>query len=253
MLKVQKSLSEGNSGGPALVFRDNRYEIAGIVLSRRGDLGEVGLIRSIGELQGLDWKPTSQRAVVSAVEMSYAPEAAGSAPVVQVNLRLFDLVRHPVRLLAYAFDGVTLTPYHTADPRVSTTLDGQLVLSAELPLRAFIERLSNQPIELPYLPPEIKVQDLAFRLAIWDVQEGRLLWSDSQWRKPQAQTAAVFGTESNAETPGALPSDTPASVETSIAIDTPQPAPTEPPTLVPTPTTTDTPPPPTNADRYADD
>ena len=39
---VQASLSEGNSGGPALVERDGKLQIAGIVIERRGSLGEMG-------------------------------------------------------------------------------------------------------------------------------------------------------------------------------------------------------------------
>lgn len=245
-LKVQKSLSEGNSGGPALVWRGNGYQVAGVVLSRRGNLGEVGIMRSTGQLRDLDWKPSAQRAVIGAANLWYTPGSASKPLTVQLDGRVFDLVGHPVRLLAYAYDAVSLAPFRTTDPRVSSTVGGQLVLSTELPVRTFAQSLGSTPIELPYLPEAIKAQDLAFRLALWDVQEGRLLWADDQWRTPQVQPAdnATVAAEAPALTPATTESTPPPPTTTATteptATATPPPPPTATPTEMPTATPTAT-------------
>lgn len=237
LLKVQASLGEGNSGGPALVLRDGRYQIAGIVIERRGTLGEVGLIRSIGDLHGLDWAPGGRRAVAGSVELSIAPGEDGAAPVVRMDLRLFDLADRQLNLLAYAFDGATLAPYYPDDPRLRGTASGQMVLKTEVSAHSFSELLADRLIELPAVPATVQLDALAFRFALWDVAEGRLLWSDSQFRWPQVQPVAALPAATNtlaplppSATPTSLPTQTPAPLPTATAPATPTPLPSPTPT-----------------------
>lgn len=244
LLKVQKSLSEGNSGGPALVQRLDGYAIAGVVIERRGTMGEVGLIRSIGELHDLEWAAGGRRAVVGSVALSLEPTAGDSTPVVCLDSRLFDLAGHSIRLLAYAYDGASQLPYRVSDPRLPTTAGGQLVLAAEVSPAAFVERLGSHLITLDSLPGDLADAGLVYRLALWDVNTGQLLWSDSHWRQPQAQTpgdelasciaAAVPGAERATAAPP------PPAVDTPAPANTPTPSPTTTPTEIATATETAT-------------
>lgn len=237
LLKVQASLGEGNSGGPALVQRDGRYEIAGIVIERRGTLGEVGLIRSVGDLHDLDWAPGGRRAVASRVELSTALGDDGVIPVVRMDLRLFDLADRQLNLLAYAFDGATLAPYFPDDPSLRGTPGGQMVLKTQLSAHSFFELLDDRLIELPAVPSAVQLDALAFRFALWDVAEGRLLWSDPQFRRSQAQLAAALPAATNTLAPVAppasptvLPTSTPAPQPTATTLATPTPLPSPTPT-----------------------
>ncbi len=255
LLKVQKSLSEGNSGGPALVQRQDGYQIAGVVIERRGTLGEVGMIRNVSELYDLDWASDSRRAVVSNAEMALMPGAGDYTPVVRMDLRLFDLVSRSVRLLAYAYDAVSLTPYRPADPMLPTTAGGQLVLVAEVEPDSFVGRVGEQAIRLTTLPDAVQAEDLVFRLALWDATEGQLLWGDLHWRQLQEQTTGIAPMDSGAATfaptatsiaaPVAATPDataTPTLPPTEIPTETPAPSATATATLLPTVTSTKAPP-----------
>ena len=237
LLKVQKSLSEGNSGGPALVQRPDGYEIAGVVIQRRGTMGEVGLIRSVGELHDLEWAAAGRRAVVGNMALSLAPVEGGSALVVCLDARLFDLVGHSIRLLAYAYDGAGAAPYRVSDPNLPTTAGGQLVLAAEVAPAELIERLGNQLLTLDTLPRDLASGSLVYRLALWDVNTGQLLWSDAHWRQPQTQTP---GAELSAELASCLaaPTAAPPAAAPLPAVATP--TPTNTPTASPTPSSTET-------------
>jgi hypothetical protein len=251
LLKVQKSLSEGNSGGPALVQRPDGYAIAGVVIERRGTMGEVGLIRSIGELHDLEWAAGGRRAVVGSAAMSQEQAPGDSMPVVCLDSRLFDLAGHSIRLLAYAYDGASQLPYRVSDPRLPTTAGGQLVLAAEVAPAEFIERMGSRLIQLDSLPSDLASAGLVYRLALWDVNTGQLLWSDSHWRQPQVQTqsadlasciaAAVPGAERATAAPPSPAADTPAPANTPTLSPTAVPTETSTPTVTPTATATPVP------------
>lgn len=237
LLKVQKSLSEGNSGGPALVQRPDGYAIAGVVIERRGTMGEVGLIRSVGELHDLEWAAGGRRAVVDNVAMALKPATGGIAPVVCLDARLFDLAGHAIQLLAYAYDGASQAPYRVSDPSLPTTAGGQLVLAAAVAPEEFIERLGSHLVELDTLGSELASAGLAYRLALWDVNTGQLLWSDARWRRPQAQTP---GAEISADLAACLGAAAPAATDTPAPQNTPTYSPTQVPADTATPTATAT-------------
>ena len=242
LIKVSASLSPGNSGGPALVERNGRYEIAGIVISGRGDRLEVGVIRSIDQFHTLTWEPTARRVWPENIQV--IAQGQGASPLLQIRMDIhaLDYTRRNGRLLAYVFDAQRRQPWPIGDDTLLRNASGQIVLRHDFSAGRMVDILSGVTMTIPLDALKAQPDQLTFRLLLWDGNEARALWRDEAWRHPQPGEAPMALAPTNTPAPTATP--TPdlaathtaqaAELETSIAATlTAQPAPTDTPTDTP--------------------
>lgn len=249
LIKVSASLSPGNSGGPALVERNGRYEIAGIVISGRGDRLEVGVIRSIDQLHTLTWEPTAQRVWPENIQVIAHGQGAGALLQIRMDIHAFDYISRNGRLLAYLFDAQTRQPWTAGDDALPRNASGQIVLHQNFSASRMVDALPDITLTIPFDALGAQPDQLMLRLLLWDADASRALWRDEEWRHPQpgAVQVALVPIATSTDTP--LPTNTPTPTVTPspsntpspLVIHTPRPTPTvstqgaiESPTLTPT-------------------
>jgi uncharacterized protein YraI len=236
LLTVQGTLSEGYSGGPVLYEQDGRLAIVGIVIRRRGELGEVGLIRSIDQLRRLEWLPNATRVWGENGQVTIGQNSGNSILQIQLNLHTLDFIEEHGRLLAYTFDAATGQPWITNESSFDRSTNGHLVLKQEFSATSIVQQTT-----VTLLSGELDEQYnlLAFKLLLWDTDETRVLWRDNQWYRPQIVAAQV----ALVSTPPPVPTNTSIVINTPTATETSLPTPTLTETSTPTaqPTTRQSP------------
>lgn len=233
IITVQNTLSEGYSGGPALVQREGSYQIVGIVIRRRGNLGEVGLIRSIDQLHDLTWRPNAQRVWAENVQVALKEEADQPQLSIRANLHALDFVGRDGRLLAYLFDAAG-QPWPVGD--LARSANNQPALEALLNAERFMTLNQSVEIRAPLALLNAIGDDLSLRLVFWDRKEARALWEGGRWFVPEIPPEIALAPTATM-TPE--PTITPMPTATSTATDTPTPTYTA--TSLPQPTATETP------------
>jgi hypothetical protein len=238
LLRVRTSLSEGNSGGPALIERDGQLSIAGVVVRRRGQLGELGLLRSVDALHSLAWFPNIQRAWVDGLQVAVYPGEDDPKLTIALTLHALDFADRPGRLLAYLFDAQTGQPWRKGSQILKRTTSGQVILREEFSTQKLVHDqmlvLSTSLTDL-----EARPEDLLIYVVLWDGKDGRSLWQSARQLVVSTQLAL-------APTETGTPSPTPIPIPTKTPTATPTPTSTPTPTLTatdlpsPTPTTTST-------------
>lgn len=220
IITVQDTLSEGYSGGPALLLQEDGYKIAGIVIRARGRRLEVGLIRNISQLHDLTWLPNAQRVWMDDVDVAIAEADAGAELAIHANVNAIDFAgredEDKGHLLAYLFDDDHQPwPYGNA----SRSSNNQPALTAALETERFVTAGHSLTITVPLAALNAAGTDLQLRLVFWDRKEARALWEGKQWFTPDIPIAL---------TPAPTWTMTPVSTDTSM------------PTVTPTPPATDT-------------
>ncbi|MEZ4733153.1 MAG: trypsin-like peptidase domain-containing protein [Caldilineaceae bacterium] len=242
LLKVQDMLSPGSSGGPALVTRNNRFEVAGVVIQRRQQFSNsnitapgVSLLRNINQLKNLKWQPRAYR--VWGANAQVVNSLSDGTPMLQIQLDVhaLDFIDRPVQLLAYAYDVTTQQPWIPNDASLPRSYDGQVVFQQEFRPTQFVEVSVPIRIKIPVAELGRTAESLRFRLMLWDPEQLQILWEGETWYPVQSGGQAV------AFAPTLIPTATAA--PTHPATPTEQPLPTA--TVTPLPTATNTPPPPT--------
>lgn len=221
LIVVDQSLDPGNSGGPALLLRDGRFAIAGLVIRRRstqGQLSQQGLVRAIDQLHTLTWTPRVPRAWGENLQATDATLSFQLA----LTLNTVDLVGQPLRLLFYATDATTDQPWQ------SVGMNGPLVLWADVDPLQVIARQTltlTVPVEsLGALPDRLR-----FRALLWETKEGNALWAntDGVQAAPRAlilePTTTLTIMPRAMSTPTVPPSPTPTPTATPTKTATPQP------------------------------
>ncbi|MFZ4661550.1 MAG: glycine betaine ABC transporter substrate-binding protein [Caldilineaceae bacterium] len=235
LLTVQGTLSEGYSGGPVLYEQDGRLAIVGIVIRRRGELGEVGLIRSIDQLRRLEWLPNATRVWGENGQVTIGQNSGNSILQIQLNLHTLDFIEEHGRLLAYAFDATTGQPWMTNESSFERRSNGHLVLQQEFSATSIVQQTT-----VTLLSGELDEQynQLAFKLLLWDTDETRVLWRDNQWYHPQVDAAqvALVSTPTPVPTSTSIKISTPTATETKMVIQTNTPTPTNTSSSTSTPT-----------------
>jgi hypothetical protein len=230
LMKIQTSLSEGNSGGPVLVERNGRYEIAGIVIRGRGARLEVGVIRSIDQLHSLIWEPTARRVWADNVQVVAQGQGADASLHIRMDIHALDYAQRNGRLLAYVFDAQTRQPWPSGDDTLPRNAGGQTVLRADFSASRTVDTLSGVTIMIPLDALRAQPDQLAFRLLLWDTDEARALWRDEEWRQPQAGVAEVAAAPTSAPALTEIPSATDTPTSTATQTETATVTPTDPPT-----------------------
>ncbi len=209
LIKVSTTLSEGNSGGPALVERNGRFEIAGIVLRRRGTLGEIGFIRRIDQLQEMIWLANAQRVWVDNIQVSTQGTGATASLQISAEIHALDMVNRHIYLLAYAFEATTYLPWRPSPTGLPKSATGQVVFSQAFVAQQVIAAAQTMTLEQHGLG--VDPQQLRFRLLLWDSEATQVLWQDTEWRSPQPATAVALApppptaTQTVSATPVLLP------------------------------------------------
>lgn len=239
LIVVDRSLDPGNSGGPALVMRENRFAIAGLVIRRRsvqGQLSQQGLVRAVDQLYSLTWTPRIERAWGEGVQAYTVATETTSVLQLSLTMNTVDLIGQSLRLLFYATDAATDQPWRPAGT------DTPLVVWADLEPQTVIDRqvlTLTVPVENLGIAPD----QLRFRALLWDRSEENTLWSEQQG----VQAIAVAATEKSLSTSDPAPAmpatptptSQPTATSTKISVPTKTPSPTH------QPTATDIPVPPT--------
>lgn len=225
-LTVQGTLSEGYSGGPVLYEHEGRLEIIGVVIRRRGLLGEVGLLRSIEQLHQLNWLPTAIRVWSENAQVTIEQNSGSPILQIQLDLHMLDFVNAHGRLLAYVFDA-DRQPL-AIDGNLENNASRQLVLSQDFSSQHAVDSFLGTTLIAPLNTLGIPPSQLMFRLLLWDADNTRILCLDNQWHRPQLKASQVTLTS------------TPIHIPTIIATNIPSPTATPSPsaTAMPTPTAT---------------
>ncbi len=174
-LKGAILLGKGSSGGPVLVEQANNYQIIGVVTQRRGDAGEVGIIRSIKELRNLDWTPGTVQVWNGPTQI----ESDGDQLQIRTTLNAIDFDQRPVRLLAYAFDAANPSrPWPNTNSKLASR-SGQLVIPHELTIDGGL--VINEPVQFsfPLADIDVALNQLVFRTVLWDPARRSVLWSEN--------------------------------------------------------------------------
>lgn len=228
LLKIQKALSEGNSGGPALIVRNGHYEIAGVVVRRRGDVGAISLMRTVEQLHGLVWQPNALRVWANDVDLKIESTNSGLVLSIDATLHMLDFVDREGYLLLYGFTENRRPLPLIADDTTKGVIQ-QVVFGEPFTGTTLVEtRHHNLQVSLNGL--EVPPEKIQWQLLLWDESNQHLLWEGQQWLR--AQPAAATPTLS------ATPTETPTAPETATSTKAPSPTPTatELPTTMPTPT-----------------
>jgi hypothetical protein len=233
LLKVQASLGEGNSGGPALVERDGRFVVAGVVIQRRGSLGEVGLLRNVRQLAGMEWLPGAQRVWAANLRVATHGSDEDATLVLTADLHALDFAGRTAHLLAYAFVADSRQSWNAPASRLPSSATGQLVLDYEFNSTSVVETAQRAIIQVRQMDLGRPPDQLLFRILIWDQATNSVLWEGQTWVQPQPDDS-----ESSAPAPAPLASDTATPTTTAT------PEPTHTATASATPTDTETPTPP---------
>lgn len=241
LLKIQKALSEGNSGGPALVVREEGYEIAGVVIRRRGEVGEISLMRAVDQLSGLTWEPQVYQ--VWADQIALQVQATDDGPMVRVDLTLhmLDFADAEGQLLVYGFT-MDRRPLSATNGNTTGTVAKQVVFGEPFTGQTPIESRRHS-LQIPLSDVGVPPEQVHWQIVLWDVKHGRLLWEGQQWLEaaPIALAAAPTPVPTEIAQPTATatppPSPTPTNTPLPTATNTPQPTASAP----PQPTATETP------------
>lgn len=231
LITVDESLSPGYSGGPAVLKRENGFAVAGLVIRKRimqGELSQQGLLRSIDQLYNLTWTRSFTHTWGEDIQAYTQGTDANTVLHVSLTIHTVDLIGHTLRLLFYAVDAATDTPWSP------TTTAGPLVIWADIKPQTVIDRqIVTLTVPVKSLG-DISLDQLRFPVLLWDVDKRVTLWSDAMG----VQAIPVTDSISPTSLPTSEGGDTPTS---SVAILQPTSTPTN--TASPTsqPTATYTP------------
>ena len=192
VIRVTGSLGQGHSGGPALVERDGRFLVAGVVQRGRArDLGTATLIRTVASLPGLIWTPAARRAWVEDARIEFGPSEAGPLLQLSAGVAGLDLAGRAIDLFAYGFDAATKAPWTGAALGLAPSASNQLVLAGTVTLDGFSAGKAPLVLEAPVADLGTEPERLAFRLLLWDRENEQVLWQDTRWYLPQAAETLV--------------------------------------------------------------
>ena len=214
LIKVQGTVSQGFSGGPALVDRPTGFEIVGVVSFRVGELGEVGFIRNIEQLDRLAWWPGEQRmwaedARLVETLVDGRPTLQLEAEVHTLGYRTGEFTIRPAQLVAYVFDGQSGRAWKSDDPAFQRSPNGQMIFAQTLSSADFV-KIARTQLPLPFDISDPALADLRLQLLIWDRREGRVWWKGAEWVAPPqnlGKTMAALPTETLIP-PTPIPTDT---------------------------------------------
>ncbi|MEM7537550.1 MAG: serine protease [Chloroflexota bacterium] len=186
-IKVQESLGEGNSGGPAIVASDNGdYVVAGIVIARQGRLGEVGLIRSIKTFHDFLWLNEVPLVWANNVDITAFNEHNANYLNVSLELHAIDYTDNQGHLLLYAFDAQTRQPLlHNVgaggDTNLANTDGGQLIVPIEFTIEDSFTHTQLLEVIVSIEGLDTDLTDVMFRAMLWDRLSARHLWHSTDW------------------------------------------------------------------------
>lgn len=215
-------VTEGFTGGPTLVEREERNFIGGVTLYRPS--GPV-LVQPVQRLAGLRWlDPPTLRTWggQEKIEPAYVGGLVGLE--LSINIHAIDLAGHPLRLEAIAYDSQNNQPWPSAaNPFTLRRTFSPVRLVDVIPLE-----LSQSLIGLGAVP-----QRLRFILRVQDMDEQQVLWSGETYYVPPLSPPTPKFTATPTRTPTTIaPTRTPTPT---------RPAATRTPTPTRTPIATSTP------------
>jgi len=220
LFTVQGTLSEGFSGGPALIEHNGQFQIVGLVIRRRGLLGEVGLLRNIRELYQLQWQPNTYQAWGEGIQVDTQEINGISMLHIGLDLHMLDFVGKEGRLLVYVFDAGTRQPWRASNTALPRAANGQLVLRQDFSAQRAVDVQPAIGFDLPLSELEVAPDRLLFRLLLWNLSDTRVLWQASEWyrARPVAITPNLpMGATEQAETLSATAAPNPAATQTAQA------------------------------------
>jgi len=193
--KIQATISPGNSGGPALVIRNGRYEIAGITSFRLGDFGEVTWFINISQIRDLLWNPSFPRVWAEDIKVVATGQGASATVRVEMDLNMIDFVDGRGEAALLLFDAATEEAWY---PPASTTAlelldDGQAIIRGSFSAADTI--VVDQPFVLDPLGGTLGISpdQLTYALLLVDPQDEEVLSATDQIRVVYAdsQTTAT--------------------------------------------------------------
>ncbi|MBV7335648.1 formylglycine-generating enzyme family protein [Chloroflexi bacterium TSY] len=230
---VDKPLSKGLSGGPALVVQDGQMTIAGIVIrgrSTRGRSAEQTLLRTIDQVVELNWTSRFDRAVGRNVQIVEQTTNDGEVLQLSIDLSIFDLVGETFRLLFYA------TESQMGQPQQPPKARGPLAIWTDLTPRHFMDSHTVH-LTVPVAELGMTPDRLTFYGMLWDRTHGESIWASDVVRQVD-EDAIVIGSETELDDrepsepqQTATPTITSTATQRLAAIRTPTSRPTRTPTL----------------------
>jgi|GEM_PF-6485570 len=179
--KIQATISTGNSGGPALIIRNGRYEVAGITSFRIGDFGEVTWFVSSDEMNGLFWGEDFPRVWAEDVEIIATGQGASATLQVRMNLNMLDFAgqRGEAYLLLYDRETEELwAPPASVSPLERFDDDGEAIIRGAFSGEETI--VVNQPLILDHPGDSLGIapESLIYGLFLLDPESEDVLWGE---------------------------------------------------------------------------
>jgi hypothetical protein len=204
LLRVQNPLNRGFSGGPALMRREGGpYEIVGLVIRRRE---EVGLIRSVRQLQNLKWQRGAQQAWADTLEIAKLTGADGMERVrIRFDFHALDLAGRRLQVRVFLFDVATNQPWTPAVASLPANERGQVYLTKSLAVQHVAEWQRAVTLEAAASELGGDPEQFLFRVSLWAEDGSRSFWQSVQsyTAEPVAEEVAMVAptTTSNTHTP----------------------------------------------------
>ena len=229
-LIVQETFDAGYSGGPVLVEAEGRLAVAGIVLSARGSRT---VLRDLAErFRGFEWVAGEQRAYAQNIRVAEMMEGNDRTLQFDLDVQSIGLEGAPVQLQINFYDA-DHRPWRPGAVGLLLRADGSVYWEEDIrPDRPIA--VDSVQVRFALARLGVTVEQLTFRLLLYDKSSNQQLWSDTVWHQVQPAAASLL-IEATATPTRRPPTSTPTLTPTRRP-PTPRPTPTKTPTPRPTPT-----------------